>query len=60
MNLLDKKLLRKLTIVLLVKLAVLVALWWFFVRDQRVTVDGNSVASQFLAPAPAGAKGTRP
>lgn len=60
MNLPDKILLRKLTIVLVVKLAVLMALWWFFVREHRVSVDGNSVATQFLAPAPTGAKGTRP
>ena len=50
-------LVKKLTVVLLVKLAVLVALWWGFVQDQRVTVDTNSVAAQFLQSAPIPADG---
>ena len=54
---LDKKLLRKLSLVLLVKFAVLAALWWGFVREQRVTVDGDSVAAQFLHSARSPAKG---
>jgi multidrug resistance efflux pump len=49
---LDKTLVRKLAVVLVIKLAVLMALWWFFVRDQRVTVDGDGVAAQFLHSAP--------
>ena len=60
MNLSDQTLVKKLAIVLVLKLAVLVALWWFFVRDQRVPVDGNSVASQFLTPAPTSAIESKP
>lgn len=54
---LDKILVRKLAVVLVIKLAVLMALWWMFVRDQRVTVDGDGVAAQFLQsiPKPQGA-----
>ena len=54
---LDRKLVRKLSLVLLVKLAVLVVLWWGFVREQRVVVDGNSVAAQFITSARNPAKG---
>ena len=49
---LDKSLVRKLAVVLLIKLAVLAALWWFFVRDQRVAVNSEGVAAQFLQSAP--------
>lgn len=48
MKTLDKTLVRKLAVVLVLKLAVLAVLWWGFVREQRVTVDGDSVAAQFL------------
>lgn len=49
---LDKILVRKLAVVLVIKLAVLLALWWVFVREQRVTVDGDGVAAQFLQSTP--------
>lgn len=49
---LDKSLVRKLAVVLLIKLAVLAALWWVFVRDQRVAVNSEGVAAQFLQSAP--------
>ena len=56
MNFQDRTLVRKLATVLVIKLAVLVALWWGFVRDQRVPVDVDAAASQMLgaklAPAP--------
>ena len=55
MKLSDQTLVKKLAIVLVLKLAVLVALWCLFVRDQRVTVDGNSVATKFLTPDPTSA-----
>jgi hypothetical protein len=48
MNLQDRTLVRKLATVLVIKLAVLVALWWWFVRDQRVPVDTGTTASQML------------
>lgn len=60
MNLSDKTLVKKLATVLVIKLVALVALWWFFVRDQHVPVDGNRVTTQFLVPAPTKAKGTQP
>jgi len=44
----DKTLVRKLVIVLLVKLVVLLALWWIFVREQRVAVDADAAATQLL------------
>lgn len=40
--------LRKLTAVVLAKLAVLAALWWVFVRDQVVTADSSTTAERLL------------
>ena len=54
----DQTLLRKLALVLVLKLAILLALWWVFVREQGVAVDGNRVAAQFLQPAARPAEGT--
>ena len=51
MNFSDKSLLRKLALVLVLKLAILLALWWFFVREQGISVDESGVAAQFLQPA---------
>lgn len=48
MNLQDKSLVKKLAVVLVIKLAVLMALWWFFVREQHVVVDGDAAATQLL------------
>ncbi|MGQ9723834.1 MAG: cytochrome oxidase putative small subunit CydP [Tepidimonas sp.] len=48
MNPLDQTLVRKLAIVLVIKLAVLVGLWWVFVREYRVTPQESSVATQLL------------
>ena len=56
MNLQDRTLVKKLAIVLAVKLAVLMGLWWFFVHEQRVTVDGVGIATQLLGPAATAAK----
>ena len=53
----DKTLLQKLAIALLVKLVLLTALWWGFVRDQRVAVDGDAAAAQLLG---AGQRHTNP
>ncbi len=50
MNIQDKSLVRKLAVVLVIKLAVLMALWWFFVREQHVAVSGHAVATQLLGP----------
>lgn len=47
----DSRLLRHLTIAVVVKLAVLVALWWVFVRDLRIPVDGEAAAAHLAAPA---------
>jgi len=44
----DKILVRKLAIVLVIKLVVLTALWWAFVREQRVVVDDDAAATQML------------
>jgi len=56
----DRNLVRKLAVVLILKLAVLMALWLGFVREQRVHVDGDSVAAQFLQPVATPAKGEKP
>jgi hypothetical protein len=59
MNFSDKTLVKKLAVVVMIKLAVLMALWWVFVREKHFAVDGNSVAAQFLAPVSATAQGTK-
>lgn len=48
----DRKLTRKLAWMLVVKLVALVLLWWLFVHDQRVEVDGDAAATQLLTPNP--------
>jgi len=50
MNPQDRILVRKLAVVLVIKLAVLVALWWVFVREYRVTPPEAGVATQLLGP----------
>lgn len=42
----ERRLLRHLVTAVLVKLVVLVALWFAFVRDARVSVDTDRVAAQ--------------
>jgi hypothetical protein len=42
----DRRLLRHLIIAVLIKLIVLTALWWVFVRDARINVDGDGVADR--------------
>lgn len=42
----ERRLLRHLVIAVLIKLVVLVVLWWAFVRDARVNVDTDRVAAQ--------------
>ena len=59
MNFQDRTLVRKLAFALVIKLAVLTALWWFFVRDQRVPVDVDAAASQMLGASPAPASTTQ-
>jgi ABC-type uncharacterized transport system permease subunit len=54
----DKSLLRKLAIVLVLKLAILLALWWLFVRDQGVAVDASGVATHLLQPSQHSPQGT--
>jgi hypothetical protein len=54
----DQTLLKKLTLALVLKLALLLALWWAFVRDQGMQVDENSVAAQLLQAATQPTQGT--
>ena len=42
----DRRLLRHLIIAVLIKILVLTALWWMFVRDERIDVDGDGVADR--------------
>ena len=51
MNLRDRRLRKELTIILIVKIAAISALWWCFVRDTRVAVDSTS-AARHLGTAP--------
>jgi hypothetical protein len=49
----DQNLVRKLVIAVVIKLLVLLALWWGFIREQRVDVDGMSAADHVLRVQPA-------
>ncbi|MFN7197170.1 MAG: cytochrome oxidase putative small subunit CydP [Hylemonella sp.] len=44
----DRALVRKLEIAVILKLLVLLALWWAFIREQRVEVDGRAAAAHVL------------
>ncbi len=44
----DKRLLRNLLLAVLIKLVVLGALWWLFIRDAGVGVDDNGVAERLI------------
>jgi hypothetical protein len=46
----ERRLVRHLVIAVTVKLALLAALWWLFVRDARVHVDADQTAAQLGAP----------
>ncbi len=58
MNASDTHLLKKLALVLLLKLALLLGLWWLFVRDAQVPVDASRAAGHLLR-APALAPGEK-
>jgi len=58
MNLSDRTLLRNLVLVLVLKLAILLALWSVFFRHQHVAVDDVGVAVLLLQPASASTQGT--
>ena len=47
----DQGLLRHLTLVVVIKLALITALWWAFIRDAKVAVDPGAMAAQVVAPA---------
>ena len=42
----ERRLLRQIVIAMLIKLVMLLALWWAFVRDVRVNVDDDRVAAR--------------
>lgn len=42
----ERRLLRHLATAVLIKLVLLALLWWAFVRDARVSVDTDRVATQ--------------
>jgi uncharacterized protein involved in cysteine biosynthesis len=56
----DKRLLRHLVLAVLIKLALLTALWWIFVRDAHVAVDAQSTATHLGGPAPSPSDGVTP
>lgn len=57
----DRPLLRHLTLVVLVKLAVLAGLWWVFFRPAQVPVNPDTAAEHVTSvPSPAAPQGVRP
>lgn len=47
----DRRLVREITVVIIVKLILITALWWAFIRDAKVAVDPGAMAAQVVAPA---------
>jgi len=47
----ERRLTRHIAWAVALKLALLAALWWFFVRDDRVSVDASLAAAHLSAPA---------
>lgn len=48
----ERRLVRHLVWLLVIKLLALGGLWWAFVRDQRVSPDAATAAQHLMAPAP--------
>lgn len=46
----DRRLVRELVWVVVIKLALIATLWWGFVRDDKVPVDSGRMAAQLVAP----------
>ncbi|MDE2203528.1 MAG: hypothetical protein KGJ38_12535 [Burkholderiaceae bacterium] len=55
----DRRLVRHLLVIVTIKVAVLGALWWVFVRDARVAVDAERAADRLILTPPA-AQGGQP
>ena len=51
MNPTDRRLVRDITVVIVVKLILITVLWWAFIRDAKVAVDPGAMAAQVVAPA---------
>ena len=47
----DRRLVREITLVIVLKLIPITALWWAFIRDAKVAVDPGAMAAQVVAPA---------
>lgn len=47
----DRRLVREITVVIVVKLMLITALWWAFIRDAKVAVNPGAMAAQVVAPA---------
>lgn len=48
MTLIDQSLVKKLALFLVIKLVLLLGLWWHFIKDSRVQTDEKSVASHLM------------
>lgn len=51
MNTTDRRLVREITVVIVIKLILITALWWAFIRDAKVPVDPGAMAAQVATPA---------
>ena len=51
MNPTDRRLVREITLLIVLKLILITALWWAFIRDAKVAVDPGAMAAQVVAPA---------
>ena len=55
----DRRFVRHLLVVVAIKVALLGALWWMFVRDQHVAVDAERAADRLIV-TPTAAQGGQP
>ena len=53
MNPTDRRLVREITLVIVLKLILITALWWAFIRDAKVAVDPGARATRIVASASA-------
>ncbi|MER2553466.1 MAG: cytochrome oxidase putative small subunit CydP [Thauera sp.] len=53
MNPTDRRLVREITLVIVLKLILITALWWAFIGDAMVAVDPGAMAARIVAPASA-------
>ena len=45
----EQHLLRKLAMIIMIKILLIIGLWWLFVRSHQVTIDSARMAEQLIS-----------